>query len=103
MRSATGPGIVGAGLALPAAGYARAVSEVTITVRPNGPYKVVGPITVVDVEGRPVELPEGTAVALCRCGHSQTKPFCDSSHKRVGFVADDVAPRVDQSAIDSSS
>jgi CDGSH iron-sulfur domain-containing protein 3 len=79
------------------------VSEVTITVRTNGPYKVVGPITVVDAQGRSVELPEGTAVALCRCGHSQTKPFCDSSHKRVGFVAAETPPRVGQSAIDSSS
>ena len=36
----------------------------------------------------------GSAIALCRCGHSRNKPFCDSSHKRVGFVADDSAPRV---------
>ncbi|HEX2303373.1 MAG TPA: CDGSH iron-sulfur domain-containing protein [Gaiella sp.] len=70
------------------------MSEVSITVRPNGPYKVYGPITIVDVEGREFELPEGSAVALCRCGHSQNKPFCDASHKRVGFVADDPAPRV---------
>jgi CDGSH-type Zn-finger protein len=68
--------------------------DVTITVRPNGPYKIVGPITVVDVEGREFELPEGSAVVLCRCGHSSTKPFCDSTHKRIGFVADDTAPRL---------
>jgi CDGSH-type Zn-finger protein len=69
------------------------MSEVTITVRTNGPYKVTGPITIVDAEGRRFRLPEGSAVALCRCGRSATKPFCDASHKRVGFVADDVAPR----------
>lgn len=69
------------------------MSDVTITVRANGPYKVVGPITIVDAEGRRFELPEGSAVALCRCGHSRNKPFCDASHKRVGFVADDSAPR----------
>ena len=68
----------------------------TITVRPNGPYKVVGPVRLVDAEGRAFELPEGT-LALCRCGHSQTKPFCDKSHRRVGFVADDAAPCVDGS------
>ena len=48
------------------------MTEVTITVRPNGPYKVNGPITVVDVEGREFELPEGTSVVLCRCGHFAT-------------------------------
>jgi len=70
------------------------MSEVTtITVRPNGPYKIVGPITIVDADGRTFVLPEGSAVALCRCGRSSTKPFCDSTHKRVGFVADDTAPR----------
>ena len=65
------------------------MSEVTITVRPNGPYKIAGPITLVDAEGRPFALTEGSAVALCRCGQSSTKPFCDSTHKRIGFVADD--------------
>ena len=71
------------------------MTEVTITVRPNGPYKVTGPITVVDAEGREFELPEGTSVVLCRCGHSSTKPFCDATHKRIGFVADDVSPRIE--------
>ncbi len=70
------------------------VTEVTVTVRANGPYKLVGPVTIVDPDGRAFELPEGRAIALCRCGHSRNKPFCDSSHKRVGFVADDSAPRV---------
>jgi CDGSH-type Zn-finger protein len=69
------------------------MTDVTITVRPNGPYKIVGPITIVDGDGRELELPEGSAVALCRCGHSSTKPFCDATHKRIGFVADDSAPR----------
>lgn len=67
-----------------------------ITVRANGPYKVVGPVTIVDPDGREFALPEGKAVALCRCGHSRTKPFCDSSHKRVGFVAEDRAARVSE-------
>ena len=71
------------------------MDEVIIQVRENGPYKISGPITIVDAEGREFELPEGSAVALCRCGQSQNKPFCDASHKRVGFVADDTAPRVE--------
>ncbi len=70
------------------------VTEVTITVRSYGPYKLVGPVTIVDPDGRVCELPEGSAIALCRCGHSRNKPFCDASHRRVGFVADDTAPRV---------
>jgi CDGSH-type Zn-finger protein len=58
---------------------------VEIKVRDNGPYKVTGPVTIVDAEGNRFAVPEGP-VALCRCGRSQTKPFCDSSHK-AGFDA----------------
>jgi CDGSH-type Zn-finger protein len=68
--------------------------EVTIKARANGPYKVEGRVRVIDAQGNEFVLPEGTAIALCRCGHSQTKPFCDKSHKRVGFIADDCAPIV---------
>ena len=68
--------------------------EVTIKARANGPYKVEGPVRVIDAEGNEFVLPEGSAVVLCRCGHSANKPFCDSSHKRVGFASDDSAPRV---------
>ena len=69
------------------------MSEVTITVRTNGPYKIVGPVTIVDAEGLEFELPAGKGVVLCRCGRSSTKPFCDTTHKQVGFAADDPAPR----------
>jgi CDGSH-type Zn-finger protein len=58
---------------------------VEIKVRDNGPYKVTGPVTIVDAEGNRFAVPEGP-VALCRCGRSQTKPFCDASHK-AGFDA----------------
>ena len=60
-----------------------------------------GPVRIVDAEGREFVIPEGSGVVLCRCGHSRTKPFCDTSHKRVGFVADDPAPRVGEKAGDS--
>ena len=70
------------------------MTEVTIKARANGPYKVEGPVRVIDADGNEFVLPEGNAIVLCRCGHSQTKPFCDATHKRVGFVADDSAPRV---------
>lgn len=71
------------------------MADVEIKVRANGPYKVTGPARIVDAEGREFVLPGGSSIALCRCGHSATKPFCDKSHRRVGFVADDVAPRAE--------
>lgn len=69
------------------------MGEVTIKARANGPYRVDGPVRVIDAEGKEFVLPEGEAIVLCRCGHSANKPFCDKSHRRVGFVADDSAPR----------
>jgi CDGSH-type Zn-finger protein len=59
--------------------------EVEIKVRDNGPYKVTGPVRIVDAEGRAWEVDASRAVALCRCGQSRTKPFCDASHKEAGF------------------
>jgi CDGSH-type Zn-finger protein len=70
------------------------MSEVEIKVRANGPYRVTGPVRVVDAEGNQFVLPEGSSIVLCRCGHSRTKPFCDKSHRKVGFVAEDPSPRV---------
>lgn len=60
------------------------MAEVQITVRDNGPYKVSGPVRLVDVEGNTWELEPDRTIALCRCGQSRTKPFCDASHK-TGF------------------
>ena len=56
-----------------------------ITVRQNGPLLVEGDdITLVDAGG--AELPvERRPFALCRCGASENKPFCDGSHNRIGF------------------
>jgi CDGSH-type Zn-finger protein len=56
--------------------------------------KVTGPVRIVDPEGREFEVPLGDSIVLCRCGKSSTKPFCDQTHKRVGFAADDSAPRI---------
>jgi CDGSH-type Zn-finger protein len=69
------------------------MTETTIQVRANGPYKISGPITIVDPEGVRFELPPGSSVVLCRCGHSHNKPFCDATHREIGFVANDTAPR----------
>jgi CDGSH iron-sulfur domain-containing protein 3 len=65
----------------------------TITIRDNGPLLVQGPLTVVDAAGNQFKLPENKpAVALCRCGQSNSKPFCDGSHKACNFVAIERAP-----------
>jgi CDGSH-type Zn-finger protein len=69
------------------------VDDLTIQVRANGPYKIAGPVTIVDAEGVPFELPPGSSVVLCRCGHSKNKPFCDATHRQIGFEAEDSAPR----------
>jgi CDGSH-type Zn-finger protein len=64
------------------------MNQVVIKVRDNGPYKITGPVTLIDADGNEFELPDdGRPLALCRCGGSETKPFCDSSHKRNGFDA----------------
>jgi CDGSH-type Zn-finger protein len=60
---------------------------VVIKVRSNGPYKVTGPVTIIDADGKEYELPEGDGIVLCRCGGSTTKPFCDGTHSRIGFSA----------------
>lgn len=60
---------------------------VEIKVRDDGPYKVTGPVRLVDAEGGVFEVEEGRAIALCRCGRSRTKPFCDASHKEAGFAS----------------
>jgi CDGSH-type Zn-finger protein len=58
----------------------------TITPYRDGPLIVRGPFRVVDQDGTEVETGRGT-VALCRCGMSARKPFCDGSHKVAGFSA----------------
>lgn len=71
----------------------------TIKVRQNGPYAIdlaTGDIALVDHEGNPIAytLKEGkTTIALCRCGASSTKPFCDGTHSRIGFEAAEEARR----------
>jgi len=56
-----------------------------ITVNNNGPLRIEGDITILDAEGKAFGLGGRTVISLCRCGHSENKPFCDGSHKRTGF------------------
>ncbi len=67
--------------------------SVTIRMRPNGPFLVEGPVTVVDQHGNAFPLnPDKPAVALCRCGQSSRRPFCDGTHNRCGFESAETAP-----------
>ena len=59
-----------------------------ITVRNNGPLRIEGDFSIVDMEGTEFGLGGRTAISLCRCGHSKNKPFCDSTHKQVGFQSE---------------
>lgn len=67
---------------------------VTIKVLANGPLLVEGDVKLVDAQGNrfPVAR-DKPAVALCRCGHSAKRPFCDGAHKAAGFRAEDRAPQ----------
>ena len=56
--------------------------SVTIKIRDNGPYLVEGDFELVDAQGNPVPILKR---ALCRCGGSTTKPFCDGTHSKIGF------------------
>lgn len=62
------------------------MSRPTSTPYRDGPILVRGPIRLTDPEGNLVETRRKT-VALCRCGESGIKPFCDGTHKRIGFTA----------------
>jgi CDGSH-type Zn-finger protein len=66
---------------------------ITIRLRRNGPYVVEGDdVRIVDWEGREYVV-ERRPAALCRCGASTKKPFCDGTHSRVGFQAAEAAVR----------
>jgi CDGSH-type Zn-finger protein len=63
--------------------------EKVIRASKNAPYPVPGSLLVADEDGNPTE---GTRrmVALCRCGGSRSKPYCDGAHKSNGFTAPEV-------------
>ena len=67
--------------------------SVTIKIKENGPYIVEGDFKLVDANGQ--EIPK-KKTALCRCGGSTTKPFCDGTHSKIGFQGAIAA--VDQTA-----
>jgi CDGSH-type Zn-finger protein len=66
------------------------VNHTTITPTDNGPYIVEGDVTLLDAEGNAFAAAD--TIALCRCGLSSTKPFCDGSHQKTYFQAINRAP-----------
>jgi len=73
---------------LPPAGRLRGVGEpVEIRVRDDGPYKVTGPVRLIDPEGNEIAFDRERPLVLCRCGRSRTKPFCDQAHREAGFAS----------------
>lgn len=65
------------------------MSSVKIVVRNNGPLRVEGDgIEIVDQDGKAFGLGGRTVVSLCRCGHSENKPFCDGTHNKAGFKSE---------------
>ena len=71
---------------------------ITIKIKDNGPYLVDGEFRLVDMQGNEVPIKKA---ALCRCGGSTTKPFCDGTHSKIGFQGAIAA--VDKSDSGSSS
>jgi CDGSH-type Zn-finger protein len=53
----------------------------------NGPYVVEGVERIIDADGNEYDVSGREKVALCRCGASTTKPFCDGTHSKLGFDA----------------
>ena len=74
------------------------MSDVTVRVQENGPYLVSGPFKLIDADGNEYVLGEKKVVALCRCGGSTTKPFCDGTHSRKGFEAAERAVAAEDTA-----
>jgi len=54
--------------------------------RENGPNELLGPFAIRSADGK--TMLAGTRTKLCRCGHSGSKPFCDGTHKRIGFKSE---------------
>jgi CDGSH-type Zn-finger protein len=76
----------GGGGYLPSVDRRNAAAPVRVTPYQDGPYLIRGAFELTDQDGKVIETGRRT-IALCRCGRSQTRPFCDGTHKLVGFVA----------------
>jgi CDGSH-type Zn-finger protein len=65
------------------------MSSLPIKIRENGPLFITAEdaarLALTDHTGAPIAIPEGKGISLCRCGASARKPFCDGSHRGIGF------------------
>ena len=61
------------------------MSDLTIQAKDNGPFIVKGDASITDGSGEPFETKNH--IALCRCGASGKRPFCDGTHSKIGFEA----------------
>jgi CDGSH-type Zn-finger protein len=68
------------------------MDEATITPYRDGPLVIRGPFRLTDQDGREIAVNRAT-IALCRCGRSRMRPFCDGTHKVVHFSAPSGAER----------
>ncbi|HET9182278.1 MAG TPA: CDGSH iron-sulfur domain-containing protein [Candidatus Angelobacter sp.] len=67
---------------------------INVVARKNGPYVVSGDLNelnLTDADGNKYDLSGKQAIALCRCGGSVNKPFCDGTHSKIGFQAAEAA------------
>lgn len=68
------------------------MSDITIKTRENGPLLVTGAVALTDHLGNRYDLTGKDTIALCRCGATKNRPFCDGSHKTCGWLAGELAP-----------
>lgn len=67
---------------------------INVMAKKNGPYVVSGDLNelnLTDADGNKHDLTGKQAIALCRCGASVNKPFCDGTHSKIGFQAAEAA------------
>ena len=61
------------------------MSKTELIIKDNGSIKVIGDFVIKDIDGNEFDIGGRREVSLCRCGHSQNKPFCDGTHKKINF------------------
>jgi 3-phenylpropionate/trans-cinnamate dioxygenase ferredoxin subunit len=71
---------------------------INILIKKTGPYVLSGDLSqveIADADGKKVDISGKQTVALCRCGASTNKPFCDGTHSKIGFLAAEAAVKTE--------